>query len=238
MNVVQYTWHRQSRTEYMAAALTSQMLHWLITLGLNPDLLVRGARVVRDEIRHAAICHELYLHVGGEAKQMPVKPSQLWHSDDPKAPVHLRAITAAGELACEESVALSVFRARLENATDPMAREVCEVILRDEATHRAYAWSVLEALIALQGLDAVRDWARPRIAWWLRIYLTAKLRPNEPEYSPEQLGFGLIDRRSHWTMMRATVEEDVIPRFQSLGLLESSVTGSDLERELAAMRQG
>ena len=234
MNDVQRTWSRQARTEYVAASLVSEMTHWLISLGLNPDLLVRSTRVVSDEVRHATLCHELYLHAGGAPAPLDIEPHQLRHNDDPDAPMHLRALTAAGELACEESVALGVFRLRLANATDPMAREVCRVILADEATHRTFAWELLQALIEAQGLKAARAWARPRIAWWLRIYLGAVLRPDEPEYPDVALAFGLINRRQHWTSMRRTVEEDVIPRFQELGLLEAEANGASLQAELEA----
>ncbi len=232
MNRVRLAWLRQSRTEYMAASLVAEMTHWLVVLGVGPDLLVRATRVVSDEVRHATICRELYLHAGGAPEPIALEPKRLSHADDLGAPVHLRAITAAAELACEESVALTVFRMRLENATDPVAREVCTVILRDEATHRAFAWELLDELIRMQGVDAVRAWARPRIAFWLRIYLRAKLGEHEPVYPPKVLGYGLVDRRQHWTAMRATVEDDVIPRFQERGLLEFTATGATLLQEL------
>ncbi|MCB9546118.1 MAG: ferritin-like domain-containing protein [Myxococcales bacterium] len=235
MNDVQRTWFRQARTEYTAASLVAEMTHWLIRLGVGPDLLVRATRVVSDEVRHATICRELYVHVGGDPGPVALNPRALAHADDPDAPTHLRAITAAGELACEESVALTVFRMRLENARDPMAREVCEVILRDEATHRVFAWDTLDALTALVGQEATRAWVRPRIAWWLRTYLGAKLRPVEPTFPPEDLAFGLIDRRAHWAAMRQTVEAQVLPRFQSRGLLEAEATPAMLIAELEAL---
>lgn len=229
--LVQKTWRRQSRTEYTAAALVSEMTHWMLMLGVSPDLCYRATRVVRDEVRHSTICNELYRHAGG-TEAIEIRPGQLRHRDDRDQPVHLRCITAAGELACEESVALDVFRMRLDNATDPMAREVCEVILRDEATHRAFAWELLDELVRMQGLDAVRAFARPRIPWWLRVYLGAALRDREPVYPTAALAFGVIDRRAHWTAMRQTVEQDVLPRFAERGLLEDSATGASLEAEL------
>lgn len=234
--LVQRTWQRQSRTEYTAAALVSEMTHWMLMLGVSPDLCYRATRVVRDEVRHATICNELYRHAGG-TEPIEIRPGQLHHRDDPGQPVHLRCVTAAGELACEESVALDVFRMRLANATDPMAREVCGVILRDEATHRAFAWSLLDELIRMQGVDAVRAFARPRVPWWLRVYLGATLRAREPVYPPEALAFGVIDRRAHWTAMRATVERDVLPRFVERGLLEWGATGAALEAELRVLNE-
>jgi hypothetical protein len=232
MNVVQRTWLRQSRTEYTAAALTAQLVHWMVAMGLSPDLLRRGAQVIADEVDHAAICHALYLHAGGPPRQAAIQQQHLQHQDDPQAPMHLRAISAAAGLACEESVALPVFRLRVRNATEPKALETVTTILRDEATHRAFAWDLLDELRGHLGLDLVRAWVRPRIAWWLRIYLTAELTDDEPVYTADELGWGLIDRREHWTSMRQTVETQVIPRFQRLDLLEPHVTGDDLIPEL------
>ena len=227
-------WFRQSRTEYMAASLTAELTHWILQLGVRPDLLVRATKVVADEVRHSAMCHELYLHLGGTPRQVPLARRSLSHGDDPGHDIALRAITAAAELACEESVALPVFKTRLRNAVDPAVKEVCEIIFRDEATHRGFAWDLLEALIEMQGHETVRAWARPRIAFWLRAYLRARLEDNAQDYRPDQLEKGLINRPEHWTLMRACVSEDVIPRFVSLDLLEPGVTRADLGVELDA----
>lgn len=227
-------WFRQSRTEYMAAAFTSEMTHWLIQIGVPPELLHRATQVVSDEVRHSELCHELYLHAGGQPRQVPVKVGMLRHGDDLGAPIHLRAITAAGELACEESVALPVFRKRYDNATDPTAARIVGTILRDEASHRAFAWDLLAALIDMYGLGTVRDWARPRIAWWLRIYIRARLEDAPQAYTEAQIGMGLIQRREHWALMKACVATDVIPRFQKLGLLEPETDMATLEAEWRA----
>lgn len=236
MAIVQATWLRQARTEYAAASLVAEMTHWLIALGLGPDLLVRATRVVSDEIRHATICRELYVHAGGATDAVELTPRQLRHADDANAPMHLRAITAVGELACEESVALGVFRMRLDNATDPVAEDVCRVILRDEATHRVFALDALDALVDLLGHDVVRNWVRPRLAWWLRIYLGATVRPDEPKVPERALAFGVLDRAPHWLAMQQTVADDVIPQLQRRGLLEPEATSATLRAELAVLR--
>jgi hypothetical protein len=228
----QYAWLRQARTEYTAAALTGQLLHWLIVLGLSPETLQRGSRVVGDEVEHARLSHELYLLCGGADEAWVLNPALLWHSDDPEAPISHRALTAAGQLAVEESIALPVFAARLRNAKHPRAREVNERIHRDEAFHRAFAWDVLDEITGIMGVDTARSWVRPRLAWWMRVYLRASLRDSEPTWTAQQLGMGLIDRVEHWTLMKACIEEVVIPRFVKRGLLEKGVTGSDLLGEL------
>ncbi len=235
MNAVQTAWFRQSRTEYMAASLVAEVTHWMHLLGVNPDLLVRATRVVSDEVRHATICRELYVHVGGDDTPIQIEPKRLSHRDDPGAPIPLRTITAAGQLACEESVAVAVFRLRVRNATDPMAREVCEVILREESTHRGFAFAVLDDLMRILGDDTVREWVRPRLPWWLRTYLLAELTENEPVYPPEDLAFGLVDRREHWAAMRDTVVSDVLPMFHRRGLLEEDAGLDELHAELVAM---
>lgn len=235
-DVVHYCWFRQSRTEYMAAAQSSELLHWALQCGVSPELAVRLTRLVADEVRHAAMCHELYLHVGGPPQQVPLQPRQLRHQDDPDAPMVWRAVTASVELACEETVALPVFRARERNATDPKAAEVIAIILRDEATHRRLGWDLVDEFITLLGQDAVRAWARPRIPFWLRTYLLAEVSKKERVYTPNQLAVGLIDRREHWQLMVDCVREQVIPRFQKRGLLEDDATFEELQAELRAQR--
>ncbi|MCB9791376.1 MAG: ferritin-like domain-containing protein [Alphaproteobacteria bacterium] len=227
---VLYCWFRQSRTEYAAACLTAEMSHWMLQLGLPPDLLVRATRVVADEVRHAALCHELCRHLGGPERAVPVSPEALRHADDAEAPLQWRLVTAALELAIEESVALPVFHLRLRNATEPDARRVIEIILKDEATHRAFAWALVDALVQRLGAEAVRDWARPRLAWWLRIYLMAASRGGRAPYSAAQRSAGLIDRDEHWQAMQRCVEEVVLPRLRERGLLAEDV-------ELAALRE-
>ena len=87
----------------------------------------------------------------------------------------------------------------------------------------------------MQDFDTVRAWVRPRLAWWLRGYLGARLRQNEPVYSERALSYGLIDRREQWAAMRETVSADVIPRFVKRGLLEAEVGFDDLVAEYEAM---
>lgn len=228
----QYAWLRQARTEYAAAALTAEMLHWIIMIGLSPETLERGARVVADEVGHAHLCHELYLLCGGTLA-VAVEPAALRHAADPGAPLLMRALTAAGQLAIEESIALPVFSLRVRNAVQPRVREVVERILRDEAFHRAYAWDVLDELIERMGLDVARGWVRPRLASWTRPYLSARLRDDEPVWSDAQLGMGLIDRREHWQAMRACLSDVVLPRFAKRGLVNEQLTAAELAAELA-----
>ena len=230
----QYTWLRQARTEYMAAALTSQMLHWLVMLGVSPDTLARGARLVADEVRHSTQSYELYRVAGGVERAVAAPPTMLMHGDDPDADIVWRAVTAVGELAVEESVALPVFALRARNARHPRVREVVEGIHRDEAFHRAFAWDVLDELTEALGVVAVRAWVEPRIAWWVRVYLLAEMTDDEPVYDERQLGLGLIDRREHWAAMRACVAEVVRPRFHKRGLVDPARTADAIEAELRA----
>lgn len=236
MNAVQTCWLRQSRTEYTAAALTSELCHWLLQIGERPDLLVRCTRVVEDEVRHAAMCHELFLYVGGEPQPVAVDPRHLRHADDPDAPMPWRAFTAACELACEESVALPVFRLRARNATDPRAAEVVAQILRDEATHRAFAWDLVDSLRERLGPDSA-EWVRARVGWWLRVYLRARLEEQVTSYGATTLGFGLIDRREHWQAMKDCVQDTVLPRFVERGLLPQSISPEQLVEELCSQEQ-
>lgn len=229
-----YTWLRQSATEYMAAGQTAQLLHWLILLGVSPDTLTRCARVVSDEVRHSTDCYRLYEHVGGPPRAVPAPPSHLHHADDPDADVVWRAVTALGQLAVEESVALPVFQLRVRNARDPEVRSVCEGILRDEAFHRAFAWDALEELTEALGPPAMNAWVAPRLGWWLRVYLLEAPTPGDVVFTEDDLAVGLIDREEHWSVMRGAVDAVILPRFRRLGLCGVAVDAAALTHELRA----
>ncbi|HND32476.1 MAG TPA: hypothetical protein PLA94_20920 [Myxococcota bacterium] len=236
MKGVQESWLRQSRAEYRAAGRIAELTHWLITLGVRPDLLVRATRVLSDKVRHATLSRELYLHAGGSSDPVGLPSKQLIHADDVGAPVAFRALSAAGELACEESVSLAVFRLRQENARDPVARELCEGILRDGALHRVFAWELMDELLRLHGTAAVRAWVRPRLAGWLRRSLVAAPPPDQPGYSAEELAFGLMDRQPQWQAMQQALADDVLPHFRERDLLEAAATPTLLLAELAQQR--
>jgi len=233
----QYTWLRQARTEYAAAALCSELLHWLHLLGVSPDTLQRCTRLVSDEVSHSLLSHELYQLAGGEPRAVPTPPQLLTHADDPDASTVWRCVTAAAELAIEESVALPVFAARLDNAGPEDVRERIAQIHRDEAFHRAFAWDLVDELTEALGVDAMRAWITPRLPFWFRIYLRPRSLDHEPTYTDQQLAYGLIDRRQHWQLMQACARDVVFARFVQRGLVEDGVTADVVAAEVARRAQ-
>lgn len=232
MNPVQLTWYRQVQTEYASAALAAQMCHWMVVLGMSPDTLVRATRLITDELRHSEQCRTLYLSAGGDPDKIEIDARNLWIKDDPEAPLVTRLISAVGALAVEESLALAVFQRRLENATDPEAREVMRSIVKDEAFHSAFAWDALDELAEILGRERLRAQIRPRIAWWLRNY-TNKPSANEPVFPPDALAFGLIDRHEHWAILQACAKDVILARLVQRELLEPDATLPGVVAELA-----
>jgi len=232
----QFTWLVQSRNEYGAAAVMAQLTHWLVALGMSPDSIQRATRLINDEVLHAKLCRGVYLAAGGEERPVVLVDEALSHYDDPDAPIVWRAVTAAGELAVEETVALPVFQARQRAATHAEPVAAVKQIIKDEAFHRAFGWDLYDEFIERLGVEAVRAWSRPRLGWWLRAYLLAHPGDDEPVYSDEQMAWGLIQRRDHWNLMRQCVDEVVLPRFRKRGILEEGVDADELERQTLASR--
>ncbi len=220
----------------MAAGLQAQMLHWLVQVGVRPELLVRTSQAISDEVRHSALCQRLYSQLGGPPSAIPIAADQLAHKDDADQETGWRALTAAAEMACEESVAVAVFKARLANATHPAVQELCRMILQDEAVHRGLAWDLLEELKSLLGPDAAKAYAQPRVGFWLRNYTEAFLEAAPIVYTEDQLGLGLVQREEHWMLMRDCAVEDVLPRFERLGFVAPGTTLADLRHQSSLWR--
>ncbi|MEX1363688.1 MAG: ferritin-like domain-containing protein, partial [Nannocystaceae bacterium] len=57
-------WQRRVQAEYTSAAITQELVLWLIRLGAPPDLLTDGLRIVEDELAHAGLSHAVATAAG------------------------------------------------------------------------------------------------------------------------------------------------------------------------------
>ena len=135
---VREEWGRRVVAEYRSAAHTHALVGWMIELGLSPDLIRMGLRIVDDELRHAELSAEV-LHAAGGALSQPVDRATLV---PPRAEPLDEALTLANlELFClGETVAVPLFRRMLLGTTRPVARRVIRTIVADEARHRRFGW--------------------------------------------------------------------------------------------------
>ena len=58
-------WSNRVAAEYRSAAITAQVLHWLISVGADDALVSTCMRIVRDELDHAQLSHDCLVALGG-----------------------------------------------------------------------------------------------------------------------------------------------------------------------------
>jgi len=206
---VREEWARRVAAEYRSAGITAQVLAWAIQAGLPPELLHLATRIVTDELDHARLSHEVLAAMGGEAEPVPLAAADL-EVAGPLPHALVRAFCLG------ETFAVPYFAAMLRGTTHPGARAVVERILRDEATHRAFGWEALDAVLALDPavVAPLRD-AMPALVHDLRGYADP---PPAPPVTPKERACGLLDHAEYAAIYAMTWAEDVRPRLVARGL--------------------
>ena len=195
--------------EYTSAAVAAQVLVWMIQRGLPPELLNVATRVVRDELDHARLSHEVLVALGGEDTPVDLPAEHLQISGElPEVLVR--------NFCLGESFAVPYFAAMRAGTTNPAVRPVLDRILEDEAVHRAFGWQVLAALVALD------PELRPRLESQLPALL-ADFRgyadpPPAPLLSSDERAAGLLDHDEYRRLYAETWHDDLRPRFERLGI--------------------
>lgn len=216
MERVRRVWARRVVAEYRSAALFSELLHWLITLGVSPDTLEVGVRIVADELAHAELSREVFLLAGGDEARIPIQQEDLSIRQPAELPVFFRALAAVVEICCcGETVAVPLFNAIQEGTTQPDAVRVLTRIQKDEAVHRAFGWTTLDELMELAEGPA-REFLAPRLAESVRS-IQAAYASDVHACTDEQLSWGLMAPSRYGEIARECAATVIVPRFRQRG---------------------
>lgn len=218
---VRETWRRRVIAEYRSAALTAEMLHGIITLGLSPDTIATCHRIVSDELEHAELSRSVLLAAGGQDSAIAMSRESLSIPHAPGQPLELRLLAATADLfCCGETVALPLFLAlrgdEQDGVVEPTAVLALERIVRDEAVHRAFGWELLDELLERCG-EPGAAWLRPRVPGFVERILAA-YQAEDPGCTPVERGWGLMAPRRYAEITRRCVDEVIRPRFAARGL--------------------
>ena len=150
---VREEWRARIAAEYTSAAITQQLVLWLIQAGAPPDLIDAGLAIVADELVHSRMSHEVYAAAGGTAPPA-IDRTQLGlpRSPDPLERDILR--TAVRVFCLGETVAVPLFSHLRAGCTEPLAKDALDRILRDEDRHRDFGWDLLDWLGSLPVIAA------------------------------------------------------------------------------------
>jgi hypothetical protein len=209
---VREEWQRRVIAEYGSAAITSDLVGFLLRLGASPTLLHQGLRTADDEVVHAELAFEVLRSAGGGEVELGSRALGLELSDE--LPLASSACLAGVRVFClGETVAVRLFKRLRDGATIEPARRALDRVLGDEVRHRDFGWLLLEWFAGRA------DWSKQRALIQARLPgFFGELRRN---YEAEDAPFDEADRA--WGLMPAaeyrdalyeTLERDYVPRFE------------------------
>lgn len=223
---VREEWRARIAAEYTSAAITQNLVLWLIQAGAPPDLIDAGLVIVNDELTHSRMSHEVYVAAGGTRPPSIVR-EQLGLARQSQS-LERDILRIAVRVFClGETVAVPLFKHLRERCTEPTARAALDRILRDEVRHRDFGWDLLDWIFATPLGDEV-----PAI---LAADLPAMLTELEHNYGvdnpavaaddgemtePER-AWGLAPPREYAAILSQTFEKDYRPRFEARGIVIS-----------------
>ena len=211
-------WGNRVAAEYRSAALAAQVLHLGIQIGLPEELLATALRVVRDELDHARISHEVRAALGGAEAPVPFDPRALALPLAPEGPLASIVDCLVPSFCLGETFAVPLFSAMRAHTTHPEARAALDRILQDEAVHRAFGWEALDALIEIDP-DGVRARVEAALPRWLVGFRKAygEVGGGVP-LSEEERAAGLLPAEGYRRIWAETVHNELAPRFARRGI--------------------
>jgi hypothetical protein len=211
-------WRNRVAAEYRSAARTSDLLHQLITAGLPRPILATAGRIVQDELDHADGCHAVVEALGGGDAPATLELSALIIAPSGDGLLADILDTVLHDFCLGETLAVPLFRAMWHEATHPAAREALTRILRDEATHRAFGWTALDALIELDP-SGTRARAQALLPAWICAFRDAYADGREaPTLRAEERAAGLIDLDDYARIFETALNSDIRRRFAARGI--------------------
>ena len=218
---VRAEWRARIAAEYGSAAITHELVLWLIQLGAPPDLIDAGLAIVADELAHSRLSTEVYEAAGG--REPPAIDRATLSLPRGDAALPRAVLSACVRVFClGETVAVPLFRHLRERCTEPVARAALDRILRDEVRHRDFGWDLLDwccqvdpgapAHVAAQlpamlaELEASYGRENPAVA------------DDDGELADAERAWGLAPPREYAEILAQTIETTYRARFAARGI--------------------
>jgi hypothetical protein len=215
---VRQEWRARIAAEYTSAAITQQLVLWLIQAGAPPDLIDAGLTIVGDELVHSRMSFDVYAAAGG-TEPPAIDRTQLGIARTSEV-LELDILRAAVRVFClGETVAVPLFAHLREDCSEPVARAALDRILRDEVRHRDFGWDLLDWLLASSLGDQVPELVARELPAMLAeledSYGTGNptVAGDSGEMTAAERAWGLAPPREYAAILAGTIEKDYRPRF-------------------------
>jgi hypothetical protein len=204
-------WSRRAWGEYGAISESPTMQLRFVLGGWEPELSLYWTIRTQEEIRHAEVCRRMADVLGGYhlspgEKELESIAGALGTRERVLDASTLLEATVAGLMCVAETVVYDVFLQLVKRVSDPVAKQIFRLILRDEVRHCDFGWLLLghrvPRLSAAQSqtcIDAMVamiedvELAGYRSAWLADVPSTAEVEVDDVVF-----GAGLGGTRADW----------------------------------------
>lgn len=158
-------WSRRAWGEYGAISESPVMQLRYVLEGREPDLSLFWAIRTQEEVRHAEVCARMADVLGGyhlqpSDEELKAIAGALGTRDRVLNLANPLEVSIAGLVCVAETVVYDVFLKLVRQVTDPVAKQIFRLILRDEIRHCNFGWEYLAHRIpqmSVSEVDACRD---------------------------------------------------------------------------------
>lgn len=211
-------WSRRAWSEYGAISESPALQLRFCSDPCPPDLRLFFTIRSQEESRHAEVCFRMAEILGGYIEapsQEAYQGSVATHGVrkmalDPNTSVEA---TLAALVCAAEEIAFDVFRHLVQITRDPVAQQVCTMVMRDEVRHCAFGWRYLDYRIPTMSPEEIQRVEDAVITMMEKVelngYHSAWLAPKNPASDREVE----IDRITWEAGLGATTEELEKPIF-------------------------
>lgn len=205
-------WASAASDEHAAIAAFARVSLELLAVGAPPALLAATHQAAIDEVEHARLGFGLASRYAGR----PVAPGRFPFGLPvlPTGDLVALAVSTAREGCVGETVATMLALAALPRTTDPAARRVLEVIVRDETRHVELAWRTVRWAIA-RGGDEVAQAVREVFVRAARTGVAVPLR-GEAEDTRLLAAHGLLTRAQAVAAGEEALRRVILPCAEAL----------------------
>ncbi|MDH3752857.1 MAG: ferritin-like domain-containing protein [Acidimicrobiia bacterium] len=226
-------WSRRAWGEYGAISESPAMAIRYQMERREPDLVFFWTMRTHEEVRHAEVCQRMADACGGYLTEPVTKAlegsvathgvrSMSFDADTP-----LEALVAS-LICCAEVIAFDVFVALIKITTDPVAKQVLKLIMRDEVRHCDFGWKYLEYRVPDMTAAEI-DVCRAKVIWMIE---EIELKGYHSSWLSEAPDLAEIeaDRLVYEAGLGATVEEIERPlMIESIGRIRERMAPLGIE---------
>jgi hypothetical protein len=204
-------WSRRAWGEYGAISESPTMQLRFALERREPDLSLYWTIRTQEEIRHAEVCRRMAELLGGyhlspDEEELKAIAGALGTRERVLDDAVLLEATVAGLMCVAETVVYDVFLQLVKRVTNPVAKQIFRLILRDETRHCDFGWLLLEHRVPALSAVQVESCTDAMIAMIegveLAGYRSAWLaeNPTASEVEVDQIVFdaGLGGTRAEW----------------------------------------